>query len=566
MESWVTLSQSSGSGNDSVNITLEENTSLEERSTTLRFTTAGGASVSLPITQAAAGVTYSDITITGFSYSTVSAAGGTVTPTLTYTQTWGYNGNTTGGGTITSGATVSYSGTNVDSSTGSVTVPSKGTTISEQTTYTTATVTVSLNGKTATADASVLQEANSATYGDITFSGTASVADIPASGGSVSTATGLTATQAISYTSGSSSIQSASITYSTVSADSLDTNVTSRTAVGTMVATATGNGGKTATMDITVYQEANELLSYDWDTAILTSNIDQTEFTYSGGITSLALSVLSGTGTTQYTSGAYDTVSVSDFSNVEVTVSSDVEWMEIATRVNTTSRKQYSITVDDNSDSARSGVITIEVRNVFGGLVTTESITITQESSPDISTGDYITITPDTLDFGTSFDPQTVQIESLQDWSLGGLIPSLFTISPSSGEGGEQATTVTVSRMNRSVTTSGSLGLVFTGGEASATLTINYDPVYLTVSSGTVTFGPTAYSATITVNSSSSWTTTYASNSAIQGAYTMTPASGNAGTTTVTFSNAYLASRDPVTLTLENAEGLTATVTLNWDY
>lgn len=118
-------------------------------------------------------VTYSDITITTFTYpDTVSAAGETVTPTLAYSQTYGYNGATTGGGTITSGATVRYSGTGVGPSTGAVTVESKGTTLSGETTVSEVTVTVSMNGKSASKTFTIKQEENrieSTDYGDWTI-------------------------------------------------------------------------------------------------------------------------------------------------------------------------------------------------------------------------------------------------------------------------------------------------------------------------------------------------------------------------------------------------------------
>lgn len=118
-------------------------------------------------------VTYSDITITTFTYSSpVSAAGETVTPTLAYSQTYGYNGATTGGGTITSGATVKYSGTGVGPSTGAVTVESKDTTLSGETTVSEVTVTVSMNGKSASKTFTIKQEENrieSTDYGDWTI-------------------------------------------------------------------------------------------------------------------------------------------------------------------------------------------------------------------------------------------------------------------------------------------------------------------------------------------------------------------------------------------------------------
>ena len=214
------------------------------------------------VTQSAGTRTYSEITV-NLSYPQASAAGGTVKPTLTYSQTWGYNGSTTGGGTITSGASVSYSGTNINASTGAATVASKGTTVSGVTTATTATVTVSMNGKTAKKSAAVQQAANAATitYGTPVVNLT--VADIPASGGTVSSGT-VTYSQSRTqkYTSGATSTLSAlttggRVSYSSaVNGSDLGTTVKSRTDVGTLTATVTMNG-KSGSDSATVYQQAN---------------------------------------------------------------------------------------------------------------------------------------------------------------------------------------------------------------------------------------------------------------------------------------------------------------------
>lgn len=130
--------------------------------------TVGGDTVSATLTktatctQSAGAKTYAN-PVVSLSYATIPAKGGTVSPTMSYSQTWGWNGATSGGGTITSGATVSYSGTSVNTTNGSVTASSKGATISNVTTVTTATATVKLNGKTGTKSATVTQALNTIT-------------------------------------------------------------------------------------------------------------------------------------------------------------------------------------------------------------------------------------------------------------------------------------------------------------------------------------------------------------------------------------------------------------------
>lgn len=251
------------SGNK-VTVTANNSTSVRSYVVTVTATGEGSKSASKEVTvsQAAGARTYSAITL-NVSYPTIPAKGGTVTPTVTYSQTWGWNGSTTGGGTITSGASVSYSGTSVSTSNGAVTAGTKGTTVSGVTTVTTATVKVTLNGKTASKQVAVQQQANSATYGAVTISG-GSVSDIPASGGSVSAMSGISASQTVSFTSESTRPGSVSISYSTrVDAGSLGTTVKNRASVGTLTATATGEGSKSATKSLTVYQAGNYVTAVD---------------------------------------------------------------------------------------------------------------------------------------------------------------------------------------------------------------------------------------------------------------------------------------------------------------
>lgn len=195
---------------DFSDIQVIENTSINPISTSVSIDISSteydvfGHSFEISATQAAGQKTYSEITV-NLSYPQASAAGGTVNPVLTYSQTWGWNGSTTGGGTITSGASVSYSGTNVNASTGAATVASKGTTVSDITTATTSTVTVSLNGKSKEASFNILQEANAITsseYQDAVITVSPDVKQIAAIGETFSIS--YTATEAVvnTYTSG----------------------------------------------------------------------------------------------------------------------------------------------------------------------------------------------------------------------------------------------------------------------------------------------------------------------------------------------------------------------------
>ena len=166
------------------------------------------------------------------------------------------------GGTITSGATVAYSGSGVDAATGTVSASTKGTTESGQTTVATAMVSVSLNGKSAAKEAVVFQEANSATYGNVTPKNI-TVADIPASGGTISEGTLATDfTQTIGYTSGAT--RPGAVTYvwdDPVSAPSLGTTIQNRTKIGSLALRAYGEGSKNTYKATDVYQAGNYVSS-----------------------------------------------------------------------------------------------------------------------------------------------------------------------------------------------------------------------------------------------------------------------------------------------------------------
>ena len=156
-------------------VTATNNTSTSSRTSgtitrTVKYSytnpsTVGGGTVgatstkTATCTQSAGAKTYAN-PVVSLSYATIPAKGGTVTPTMSYSQTWGWNGATSGGGTITSGATVRYRGTSVNATSGAVSASSKGTNISNITTVTTATATVTLNDKSGSKSVAVKQAGN----------------------------------------------------------------------------------------------------------------------------------------------------------------------------------------------------------------------------------------------------------------------------------------------------------------------------------------------------------------------------------------------------------------------
>lgn len=145
-------------------LTVSANNTSTVKTGTVKFTAnhqGKTKTVNLTIQQSAGTKTYGPITITNFTYPIAPAGGGSVSPNLSYSQTYGYNGATTGGGTITSGASITYSGTNVDARTGTVTAPSLGANATNgDTLLTTSNVSVIMNGKQRVATIKVYQEEN----------------------------------------------------------------------------------------------------------------------------------------------------------------------------------------------------------------------------------------------------------------------------------------------------------------------------------------------------------------------------------------------------------------------
>lgn len=153
------------------------------RSITLTATYAHLTSNSVTVTQAANSLTWNNPVIT-FSYPEIPASGGTITPTVSITQSGSYSSGSPASNTTI--ASKSFSGTGVNTSTGAYTASSLGTTVKPRTNLVTATVTVTAQGKTASAKAGIWQAENAKTgYINVTIN-QFFYNDIPYSGGTVS--------------------------------------------------------------------------------------------------------------------------------------------------------------------------------------------------------------------------------------------------------------------------------------------------------------------------------------------------------------------------------------------
>lgn len=385
----------------------------------------------ITINQAAGVKNYATPVISAFAYpeGNIPASGGSKTPTLSYSQTWGWNESNTNGGTISgtlaapaSGTTFAFSGAVVNATTGVVTAASKGTTSSGVTEVDAVTVTVTLNGETSVSSASVSvkQAANAASYGNVEFSRVPTASDIPASGGSSNitwSGEGAIVTQKITYSSGaevtisndagstSPLFNPIALPYSDpVTAASKGTAVSARTEAGVITITARGAGSKTATKSVTVYQAANTATYGE----ITIGQVTPVSLSASGETYQI---VAAPKQTVTYTSGATRTESTPEDNKVQFYIEYAVLTAKEGFSLETDTGK---VTVNLNPTTApREGfVVTISAEGE-GGKTATKDITFNQQGS-----NSTLDLSPDTMSFIATGETKTLTITSNDSWTL----------------------------------------------------------------------------------------------------------------------------------------------------
>lgn len=415
---------------------VPENKSTVEKSAIYKLTNGGTVnSESFVIIQTEGAKNYAVPTISAFAYpeGNIPASGGSKTPTLSYSQTWGWNESNSNGGTLSgtlaapvSDTTFAFSGAVVNATTGVVTAGSKGTTVSDVTEVDAVTVTVTLNGKTSASSASVSvkQAANAASYGDVNFSSRVpSANDISAAGGSIGSSNitwsgeGAIATQTISYTSGATVsisndagsetpvFNAIAITYSaTVTAPSKGTAVSARTEAGVITITATGAGEQTATKSLTIYQAANSA-SYGEVTIGQATPVSLN----APGETYTIVPAMKQTVT--YTSGATRTESTPADNKVQFSADYSVKTAKEGFSLEANTGK---VTVGLNPTTHERGgfVVTISAEGE-GGETATKDITFNQQGSDAI-----LDLSPDTMTFAADGETKTLTITSNDSWTL----------------------------------------------------------------------------------------------------------------------------------------------------
>lgn len=278
---WVT-----NHGNQVPPWTASENLGLTSRSdsNTLVTQDESGKTFKVTFTQAAASQSWSY----GFSVNPTSMSFGATGGTKTFTVT-SYKQELRNGHNYGNQISLTYTRANGGSISGTGTSVTMGNNTSTSTRSGTVTLTQAETNKKVTISCS--QSAGYKTYSEITASGGA-VTDIPASGGTRSSFTTLpTYSQTWGWngsTTGGGTITSgASISYGTaVSASNLEDTVKSRTQVGTLTGTLSLNG-KTKSVSIPVYQEANKWLSYSYGSWSVTLTASSYTISNTGGSVTL---------------------------------------------------------------------------------------------------------------------------------------------------------------------------------------------------------------------------------------------------------------------------------------
>lgn len=388
----------------------------------------------ITINQTAGVKSYAVPVISAFSYpaGNIPASGGSKTPTLSYSQAWGWNNSTTNGGTLSGtlaapilGTTFEFEGA-TNTSTGVVTATSKGTTVSEVTEVASVTAKVTLNGKSSAVykAQTVSQAANTATYGEINISRRVpSANDIPAAGGTVEGSDiiwsdeGSIAAQVITYTSGAKvgitdvdgstnpTFDPIAITYSAaVTAASKGTAVSARTEAGVITITATGAGSKKATKSLTIYQAANTA-TYG---AVTIGQATPVSLAASGETYAIVPAMKQ---TVTYTSGATRTESTPADNKVQLSADYTVKTAKEGFSLDTNAGK---VTVSLNPTTApRNGfVVTISAEGE-GGKTATKDITFNQQGSNSI-----LDLSPDAMSFIAAGETKTLTITSNDSWTL----------------------------------------------------------------------------------------------------------------------------------------------------
>lgn len=332
--------------------------------------------------QAAGYYTYANPVVT-LTCNDVPASGGSVkTGNVTYSQTYGWNGEITGAGVITEGeAYISWTG-GVDN------IPSLGTTVKSRTKVGVLGVTVNINGKSGNANTYIYQAENKVTNSNynprITAYGTPTISigsGLTAAGGSATISASVTNTETYNalYSSGAigpnqtrsiGGSLSISMTANGNSRFSLSGNTITHSSMGTNETTDTAKFRCYNESDRTKYVDdsisvSNRIESYNYGSWNISISANPTSLPATGG-TSTITSSCTRSKTPVYTSGSTGTA----------TTESATPTLAISGTGFTLSGT--TVTASKNNVASRTATVTAS----YSGA-TSKSVTITQSAGPD---------------------------------------------------------------------------------------------------------------------------------------------------------------------------------------
>lgn len=239
-------------------------------------------------------------------------------------------------------------------------------------------------GITAQGTAIISQAANNRVivYGKPTIT-SFEVADIPASGGSVSSGeVKYSQSRHYYYDSGvteelSPLTTGGQVTFGDpVTAESLGTTVKDRTIVGQLTCQVTMNGQTSVEGDASVYQQANAITSSEYQDAVITVSPDVKQVAATGETFSISYTATEAVINT-YTSGDTDSTT-SPLS--EVLYDNSADWVQVVDNEDGT----YSITVDANtSTTSRSASVMVYSNSGHTGVRASDALSIQQAAAEE---------------------------------------------------------------------------------------------------------------------------------------------------------------------------------------
>lgn len=358
----------------SLGTTEKSRTKVGNVSFTVNLNGKTSTAVTADVYQAANRIeSYNSPVISSFTVSDIPASGGSASKgNVMWNQTAVYTSGASGQASVAD-PEIKYSS--------AVTASSLGTTVKARTKVGTLTVTVTSHGKSSSKSCSVYQAANAMGYGKpVVESSSISIADIPASGGSVEVSDiRFAGAQAINYTSGSSNVLA--FTQSTAGVEiriaqgltrqSLGKTIKARTRVGTVRFDLVLNGQTSNSLSADVYQAANnaeslEYVSYPGSSAII-SGLSLQNYPRQGGQTEFYMKP-----TATFTSGDKDVVNPTA-SNVR----SGATWATAVALDHATHGRIVRCTyAANNTGVSRQSMLTIQL--YYGQLSTSTTVKISQ--------------------------------------------------------------------------------------------------------------------------------------------------------------------------------------------